>query len=260
MTTVRGAGVVTIEAASLRDAAFGLGFAHGQDRFFQMDLSRRLAAGELAALFGAAALSQDELARPFGFRAIARRELAAAAPAERAWVEAYAAGVNAGLGSLRARPWEYWLLRARPAEWRAEDTLLLRNLREFRPQDHADVVSFVMRFQQITGLFIGGTAPLVDAIADCSDATTHDFETGDGVLAYLRAHGLVPEETESLDERAGIQVGEDFLVAHRIALGPLLDLFAAFLDALELHFDLYEIEIEPAEETATAPAVPAEAA
>lgn len=116
------------------------------------------------------------------------------------------------------------------------------------------------RFQQITGLFLGGTAPLVDAIADCSDATTHDFETGDGVLAYLRAHGLVPEETESLDERAGIQVGEDFLVAHRIALGPLLDLFAAFLDALELHFDLYEIEIEPAEETATAPAVPAEAA
>lgn len=118
------AGVVTIEAASLRDAAFGLGFAHGQDRFFQMDLSRRLAAGELAALFGAAALSQDELARPFGFRAIARRELDAATPAERAWVEAYAAGVNAGLGSLRARPWEYWLLRARPDPWRAEDTLL----------------------------------------------------------------------------------------------------------------------------------------
>ena len=118
------AGVVTVEAANLRDAAFGLGFAHGQDRFFQMDLSRRLAACELAALFGAAALAQDELARPFGFRAIARRELQAATPAERQWVEAYAAGVNAGLGSLRARPWEYWLLRARPVAWRAEDSLL----------------------------------------------------------------------------------------------------------------------------------------
>lgn len=117
-----------------------------------------------------------------------------------------------------------------------------------------------IRFKQITGLFIGGTAPLVDAIADCTDATAHDFETGDGILAYLRAHGLVPEDTETLDERAGIRVGEDFLVAHRIALGPLLDLVATFLDALELHFDLYEIEIAPADETATAPAVAAEAA
>jgi penicillin amidase len=118
------AGTVTVVAASMRDAAFGLGFAHGQDRFFQMDLSRRLAAGELAALFGPAALEQDLLARPFGFRAIARRELGAATPAQRAWLAAYVAGVNAGLGSLRSRPWEYWLLRARPEPWRDEDTLL----------------------------------------------------------------------------------------------------------------------------------------
>lgn len=116
------------------------------------------------------------------------------------------------------------------------------------------------RFKQVTGLFIGGTAPLVDAIADCSDATAHDFETGDGILAYLRAHGLVSEDTETLDERAGIRVGEDFLIARRITLGVLLDLVAAFLDALELHFDLYEIDIEPADETTAALAAPAEAA
>lgn len=118
------AGTVTVAAVSMRDAAFGLGFAHGQDRFFQMDLSRRLAAGELAALFGAAALDQDALARPFGFRAIARRELAAATPEQRAWLAAYVEGVNAGLGSLRSRPWEYWVLWARPEPWREEDTLL----------------------------------------------------------------------------------------------------------------------------------------
>ena len=117
-------GAVTIEAATQREAAFGLGFAHGQDRFFQMDLSRRVAAGELAALFGAAAVDQDLLARPFGFRRVARRELAAASLEERAWLDAYVAGVNAGLGSLRARPWEYWVLRAQPEPWRAEDSLL----------------------------------------------------------------------------------------------------------------------------------------
>lgn len=118
-------GIVTVRGATLTETAYGLGYAHGQDRFFQMDLSRRLPAGELAALFGAAALGQDQLARPFGFRAVARRALAAASTAERAWLAAYVAGVNAGLGSLRARPWEYWVLRARPEPWREEDTLLV---------------------------------------------------------------------------------------------------------------------------------------
>ncbi len=119
------AGTVTVRAANLQDAAFGVGYAHGQDRFFQMDLSRRLAAGELAALFGARAVPQDEMTRRFGFRAVARRVLSAASPADRAWLQAYVAGVNAGLGSLRSRPWEYWLLRAAPEPWQQEDSLLV---------------------------------------------------------------------------------------------------------------------------------------
>ncbi len=118
-------GVVTVRGPSAAATAYGLGYAHGQDRFFQMDLARRLAAGELAALFGAGALGQDRLARPFGFRAVARRALTIARPEERTWLAAYVAGVNAGLGSLRARPWEYWLLRARPSPWREEDSLLV---------------------------------------------------------------------------------------------------------------------------------------
>src|SRR6266699_1835843 len=45
-------GVPTIEAANRLDLAFATGFVHAQDRFFQMDLSRRLAAGELAEVCG----------------------------------------------------------------------------------------------------------------------------------------------------------------------------------------------------------------
>src|SRR3954454_12541906 len=41
-------GVPTIRAAHHDDLAFGLGFVHAQDRFFQMDAIRRSAAGELA--------------------------------------------------------------------------------------------------------------------------------------------------------------------------------------------------------------------
>jgi penicillin G amidase len=118
-------GVPTIEAANRVDLAFGTGFAHGQDRFFQMDLLRRLAAGELAELFGKVALNQDRETRLFRLRSIAREVLTQASEPQRALLEAYTRGVNAGLASLASRPWEYWLLSARPAAWRAEDTVLV---------------------------------------------------------------------------------------------------------------------------------------
>ncbi|MBV8143434.1 MAG: penicillin acylase family protein [Gammaproteobacteria bacterium] len=117
-------GEPTIDAASRADLAYATGFAHGVDRFFQMDLSRRLAAGELAELFGAVALEQDRSTRLFRFRAVAREVLAGATPAQRALLDAYTRGVNAGLASLRVRPWEYLLLRAAPAPWRSEDSVL----------------------------------------------------------------------------------------------------------------------------------------
>lgn len=118
-------GVPTIEAANRADLAFATGFVHAQDRFFQMDLSRRLAAGELAELFGKVALDQDRQTRVFRFRSVARSVVETATPAQRSLLEAYARGVNAGLKNLRGRPWEYWLLGQAPAPWRPEDTVLV---------------------------------------------------------------------------------------------------------------------------------------
>jgi penicillin amidase len=120
-------GVPTIEAADRLDLAYATGFVHAQDRYFEMDLSRRLAAGELAELFGEVALAQDRQARLFRFRAVAREVLAQTTPAERAVVEAYARGVNAGLTSLAGRPWEYWVLGQAPLPWRPEDTFLVEH-------------------------------------------------------------------------------------------------------------------------------------
>ena len=118
-------GVPTIAAANRFDLAYGTGFVHGQDRFFQMDLSRRLAAGELAELFGQVALDQDRRTRLFRLRSVAREVLAEASEPQRALLEAYARGVNAGLASLGSRPWEYWVLGAPPASWQPEDTVLV---------------------------------------------------------------------------------------------------------------------------------------
>ena len=118
-------GVPTISAASRSDLAFATGFLHAQDRFFEMDLSRRLAAGELAELFGSVALDEDRKLRLFRFRHVAREVLAQADPQDRALLEAYARGVNAGLERLGGRPWEYWLLGAPPQAWRPEDSVLV---------------------------------------------------------------------------------------------------------------------------------------
>jgi penicillin amidase len=118
-------GVPTIEAASRDDLAWATGFVHAQDRFFEMDLSRRLAGGELSELFGKVALDQDRRARMFRFRSVAREVLAQATPEQRALLEAYTQGVNAGLADLSARPWEYWLLGQQPAPWRPEDGILV---------------------------------------------------------------------------------------------------------------------------------------
>ena len=125
VTIVRDAdGVPTITAQDRQDLAWALGFAHGQERFFQMDLERRDAAGELAALVGAKALPVDESHRQHRFRTLAERELALLTPSQRRFMDAYTSGVNAGLAHLSVRPWEYLLLGARPQPWTDEDSIL----------------------------------------------------------------------------------------------------------------------------------------
>ena len=118
-------GVPTVAGSSRTDVARATGWLHAQDRFFQMDLLRRRGAGELAELFGAAALAADREARVHGFRRLAHEVLLQAKPERRAFIEAYCEGVNAGLAALRSKPWEYSVLRAEPRPWAPEDTVLI---------------------------------------------------------------------------------------------------------------------------------------
>jgi penicillin amidase len=120
-----GLGVPTVRGANRLDVARALGFLHAQDRFFQMDLSRRQAAGELAELVGPTMVDADRSMRVHRFRSVARAVVERSSLAEQALLDAYATGVNAGLAALPQRPFEYLLLRSRPAPWRAEDSVLV---------------------------------------------------------------------------------------------------------------------------------------
>ena len=118
-------GIPAIQGQTRADVARATGFLHAQDRFFQMDLTRRRAAGEIAALVGRRALAVDRRIRRHRFRAEAQAALKEMSPDNRAILEAYTAGVNSGLTALGAPPFEYLLLRQTPEPWRVEDSLLV---------------------------------------------------------------------------------------------------------------------------------------
>ncbi|MGY8565018.1 penicillin acylase family protein [Paracidovorax citrulli] len=117
-------GVVSIDAANGADAMRALGLVHAQERYFEMDLMRRAAAGELAELFGPAAVEVDQRMRVHRLRARTDAHLAEAMGDHADVLQAYVDGVNQGVGALRVRPWPYLLLRQQPAAWSRTDSIL----------------------------------------------------------------------------------------------------------------------------------------
>jgi penicillin amidase len=129
-------GVPTVRGSSRTDVARATGFLHAQERFFQMDLMRRRAAGELAELVGPAVLAEDRRNRVHRFRAVARANVATVEDEIGGVLDAYAAGVNAGLTALGAPPPEYLALRTEPKPWAIEDTMLVVLAMYLELQDH----------------------------------------------------------------------------------------------------------------------------
>ena len=118
-------GTVVLSGSERQDLARGLGYVHAQERFFEMDLTRRSAAGELAGLFGEKALERDQQRRQHRLRARLSERLNSLDAGDRALLQAYTEGVNAGLAGLSVRPWQYLLLRAQPQDWTPVDSLLV---------------------------------------------------------------------------------------------------------------------------------------
>ncbi|WP_095497870.1 penicillin acylase family protein [Paraferrimonas haliotis] len=118
-------GLVNIDAKNRDDAMAALGFVHAQERFFQMDLSRRSASGRLSELFGERALEYDKSRRIHLLETVAQRRLASLPTDHQRMLSAYVAGVNKGLQTLKSKPFEYWLLGTEPQPWQAKDSLLV---------------------------------------------------------------------------------------------------------------------------------------
>ncbi len=118
-------GIAMLHGENRLDVARALGFVHGQERFFEMDVTRRSAAGELSELVGKVTLERDEGRRRHRLRERLTARFASLPASERALLQAYADGVNAGVAQLHATPWQYLLLRAEPRRWEPVDSLLV---------------------------------------------------------------------------------------------------------------------------------------
>ncbi|MCU0827479.1 MAG: penicillin acylase family protein [Tabrizicola sp.] len=115
------------------DVFFALGFAHAQDRLWQMTMLRRTVQGRLSELYGPATLKVDELMRRLDLYSLALDSVAAQDPATLAALEAYAAGVNAWIGEVnkgargRGAP-EFFLFSPEIAAWAPADSIAILKL------------------------------------------------------------------------------------------------------------------------------------
>jgi len=129
-----------IIAGSIEDAAFGLGFVHAQDRFWQMELLRRAGQGRLSEIFparllGPGIVNTDRTMRGLGLYRAASDSVGSLSPGTRAILDSYAAGVNAWIGDRdRQYGLELTLIkllslgRYRPEPWQPADSLVWAKL------------------------------------------------------------------------------------------------------------------------------------
>jgi penicillin amidase len=88
-------GIAQITADDPHDLFMAQGYVHASERFWQMDVWRHIGAGRLSELFGAGSLDTDKFIRTLGWRQAGQRDLDASSPETRAFMQAYADGVNA---------------------------------------------------------------------------------------------------------------------------------------------------------------------
>ena len=117
-------GVPHIYADNEHDLFMAQGFVQAQDRLWQMEANRRLAAGRLSEVIGQEAVEVDRLLRTLGVMRAAERELASCDASSMKILRAFSQGVNAFIDSRKNRlPVEFRLLGLTPEPWRPEDSL-----------------------------------------------------------------------------------------------------------------------------------------
>ena len=119
-------GIPHIEAANLDDLLEAQGYVTAQDRVWQMDMARRMAAGEVAELLGSKLIDHDRTQRVLGLRANAERLVTTLSDRDKKYFDDYARGVNTFIAQHQENlsP-EFRLLGYKPKPWQPADSMLV---------------------------------------------------------------------------------------------------------------------------------------
>lgn len=166
------------------DVYFALGYAHAQDRLWQMTMLRRTAQGRLSELFGERTVGIDEVLRRFDLYTLAVSSVASQDAQTKSALDAYSAGVNAWMGQVnagargRGAP-EMWLFSHPIAPWQPADSLAIMKVMALQLSSHLE--NEVLRAR--TSLVVGNDR-LADILPD---------DPSSGVAALPAYAALVPD-------------------------------------------------------------------
>lgn len=162
-----------IFAQTEKDAYTALGFVHAQDRFWQMEIMRRLGQGRLSEIIGETTVSTDKFMRTLGIGKLASDSYDGLSEETRLALSAYANGVNAWLdGRNFSLPLEFQILRYVPDPWKSVDSLIWGKLMAFQLSGNWRgellrlELSKTLTPQQIQNLWPNGVTPVPVSIPD----------------------------------------------------------------------------------------------
>lgn len=160
------ANVPHVFGATDADVFFGLGYAHAQDRLWQMMMLRRTVQGRLSEMFGPRTVRVDELMRRLDLYTLAARSVAAQDEQTRAALEAYAAGVNAWIETVNAEALgrgapEFFLFPAEIAYWQPADSLAILKLMGVQLSSHLEAEVLAARVATLSPDWANDLLPLV---------------------------------------------------------------------------------------------------
>ena len=130
-----------IFGATDRDVYFALGFAHAQDRLWQMTMLRRTVQGRLSEVFGQRTVKIDELMRRYDLYGLAQQSVAVQDAPTMEALEAYASGVNSWIAQVnkdargRGAP-EMFLFSSEIAAWQPADSIAVLKLMALQLSGH----------------------------------------------------------------------------------------------------------------------------
>ena len=167
------------------DVFFGLGYAHAQDRLWQMVTMRRLVQGRLSEVFGTRTVETDKLMRRLDLYRLAVESVPDQSAETMVALRAYAAGVNARLAEINDRALgrgapEMFLFNFPVAPWQPADSIAMVKLMGVMLSGHLD--NEVLRAR--TALMLDDPARLADIMPDAP---------GTGIAALPEFASLFPD-------------------------------------------------------------------